>query len=118
MYHLAPDQLQRFRDALAADRSGKRIATISDDLERAGYEVAAAETLKTAPRGWRSDHPRIELARRKGLIISRTFPRAKWQSTTKALDRIVELWRDAEPMNAWLDTHVGPSEIPPDGWRS
>jgi uncharacterized protein (TIGR02453 family) len=113
MYHLAGDQLERFRTALLHDRRGPQIARIADDLSSAGYDLAAAETLKTAPRGWDKEHPRIELARRKGLVMARQFPRAKWQSTAKALDRIVAVWRDARPMNDWLDRHVGPSTLPP-----
>ena len=74
IHHLAHDQLQRFRDALLDDRTGTRIASVADQLERTGYEVGALDSLKTAPRGWKVDHPRIALARRKGLVISRTFP--------------------------------------------
>ena len=113
MYHLASDQLQRWRDALLDDRAGRKITTITEKLSAAGYEVGAAEHLKTAPRGWDKDHPRIELARQKGLIISRDFGRAKWQSSRSALGRIVEVWRDALPLCDWLDAHVGPSELPP-----
>ncbi len=113
MYHLASDQLQRYRDALADDRRGGALADLVAGLERKGYEVMSAEALKTAPRGWDKDHPRIDLARRKGLAVGRSFPRAAWQSSAKALDRIVGVWRDAAPFAAWLDTNVGPSELPP-----
>ena len=113
MYALARDQLERFRDALLDDSSGARIVGITDELRRLGYEVTAMSTLKTAPRGWDREHPRIELARLKGLVIARTFPRARWQSSGAALGRIVEVWRDAAPMIAWLDDLVGPSTIPP-----
>ena len=113
MYLMAPDQLQRFRAALVDDRDGGAIERVVDDLAGAGYEVGAAETLKTAPRGWDRDHPRTELARRKGLTMARGFERATWQSTPKALQRVVGVWRDAAPMNAWLDAHVGPSTLPP-----
>ena len=109
MYHLATDQLARFRDAIADDDTGTTVAAITDDLAGDGYELGAAETLKTAPRGWDVEHPRIELARRKGLVMAKAFGRAKWQSTAKALDRITGVWHDAEPMNDWLDVNVGPT---------
>lgn len=118
MYHLAADQLGRWRDALADDGPGAEIARITDALAADGYEILAAETLKTAPRGWPKDHPRVALARRKGLVMARRFPRARWQSSARALDRIRSVWHDAEPMNAWLGTHVGPSTLPPPEWRS
>ncbi len=113
MYHLASDQLARFREALLDDALGSRIAAVTDALAAGGYDVTAAETLKTAPRGWDREHPRIELARRKGLVIARTFGRAKWQSTAKSLGYIESVWRDAAPMNNWLDEFVGPSTLPP-----
>lgn len=113
MYHLASDQLQRWRQALADERTGVEIAVIADALAADGYDLAAAETLKTAPRGWARDHPRIELARRKGLVMARMHPRARWQSTAKALDRVTAVWRDARPMNDWLEANVGSSTLPP-----
>lgn len=113
MYHMAPDQLQLFRAALLDEPNGAAIAEVADALASGGYEIGAAETLKTAPRGWDRDHPRIELARRKGLTMARTFDRAKWMSTPKAIDRITAVWRDARAMNDWLDVNVGPSTAPP-----
>ena len=113
MYHLAPDQLTRYRAAVADDRTGSEVAAIADEIVSAGYEVASAESLKTAPRGWDREHPRIGLARRKGLVMTRSFPRAKWQSTPAAAERILSVWRDAAPLAAWLDLHVGPSTLPP-----
>jgi uncharacterized protein (TIGR02453 family) len=113
MYHLAPDQLERFRAALDADRTGTAIERIVGDLRAKKYEIAAAETLKSAPRGVAKDHPRIELLRMKGLVMARTMPLAKWAHTGKALERITTVWDDAKPMNAWLERHVGPSTLPP-----
>ncbi len=117
MYHFASDQLARYRDTVADDRSGGQIAAIADEIVSAGYEVASAEVLRTAPRGWDRDHPRIGLARRKGLVITKSFPRAKWQSTPAAAERILTVWRDASPLVAWLDLHVGPSTLPPPEFR-
>jgi uncharacterized protein (TIGR02453 family) len=113
MYDLAADQLERFRAAVLDDAAGPELASVADRLEGAGYELGALHTLKTAPRGVPRDHPRIGLLRRKGLIISRSFPRASWMHTAKALDRIVAVWTDAEPMQVWLEHHVGPSTLPP-----
>ena len=112
MYHLASDQLQRWREAVLDERTGPAIAAITAALAADGYDLAAAESLKTAPRGWDKEHPRIELGRLKGLVMAKPFPRAKWQSTPKALDRIVEVWRAGAPMGAWLDTNVGRSTLP------
>ena len=47
-------------------------------------------------------------------MASRAFRATRWLHTAKAKDRIVEVWRQEAPMNAWLDAHVGPSELPPE----
>ncbi|MGQ0804910.1 MAG: DUF2461 domain-containing protein [Actinomycetota bacterium] len=112
MYMPARDQLERFRRAIADDRTGKKLAGIVDGLRGAGIEVTAHDVLKTAPRGYPKDHPRIELLRHKGLIAWKQWPVAGWMGTAKAKDRVVEFLRAAGPLNAWLDKNVGPSELP------
>lgn len=112
-YVLASDQLERWRAAVADARSGPRIARDVERVRAAGYEVAGHESLKTAPRGYPKDHPRIELLRNKGLTVGRTFVPARWLHTRAAYDRIVRVWRDAAPVNRWLDRHVGPSTVAP-----
>ena len=110
MYMPAPDQLERFREAVAADRTGKQLVRIVDELRGAGIEVSAHDVLKTAPRGYPKDHPRIELLRHKGLIAWKQWPVAAWMGTAKAKDRIVEFLHAAAPLNGWLGRHVGESE--------
>jgi uncharacterized protein (TIGR02453 family) len=116
-YHLATDQLTRYREAVDDDDAGGALERIVADDAKAGYTLHGIDLLKTAPRGYPKDHPRIELLRRKGLAVGRQWPVAKWLHTAKARDRVVEGWRAAEPLNAWLAAHVGPSELPPnDAW--
>jgi uncharacterized protein (TIGR02453 family) len=112
-YHLASDQLQRFRDAVADDRTGPKLSTAVDALRKQKYEVAARESLKRAPRGFDPDHPRVELLRMKGVHAGRTFGTPRWMHTAGAAERVVAAWRDAGPVNVWLDRHVGPSTLPP-----
>jgi len=112
-YVLAADQLERWRAAVADPKRGPRIASEVDRLRASGYDIAAHESLKSAPRGYPKDHPRIELLRNKGLTVGRSFTPARWLHTRAAYDRIVRVWRDAAPVNRWLDRHVGPSTIAP-----
>lgn len=112
MYHLAPDQLERYRRAVADETTGAAIGDIVAGLRAGGLDVAAHETLKTAPRGYLKDHPRIDLLRQKGLIVWRSWEPAAWLGTRKAKDRVVGVLRAARPMLAWLDAQVGPSERP------
>ena len=111
-YGLMPDQLEKYRAAVAEDRTGKAIAKLADSARAKGIEVSAHDVLKTAPKGYPKDHPRIELLRQKGLIFWQQWPVGAWLGTPKAKDRVVELLRDAKPLLKWLDTNVGPSEMP------
>jgi len=112
-YHLAPDQLERYRAAVADSKSGPKLAAAVAGLRKNRYEVASRESLQRAPRGFAPDHPRVELLRMKGMHVGRTFGAPAWVHTSRALDRIVTAWRDAASANRWLDKYVGPSTIAP-----
>ena len=112
MYWMAPDQLERFRVAVATDRTGAELESLVAQQRKAGVEVTAHDSLKTAPRGYPKDHPRIELLRLKGLITWREWPVAPWLATSKAKTRVVEFLRGSRPILEWLDANVGPSTLP------
>lgn len=107
-YMMSPAALERYRQAVVDDATGEELVGVVAATERRGLEVASLETLKTAPRGYPKDHPRIELLRRKGLFAWRNFEPAPWMGTKAAKTRIVKALRDAEPLLAWLQTNVGP----------
>ncbi|MBV8983057.1 MAG: DUF2461 domain-containing protein, partial [Acidimicrobiia bacterium] len=65
-YSLMPDQLEKYRAAVADDRKGKACERLVEKARAAGIEVSAHDVLKTAPKGYSKDHPRIELLRQKG----------------------------------------------------
>jgi uncharacterized protein (TIGR02453 family) len=113
-YQMATDQLERFRAAVDGDAIGRELADICARVAAAGYELGAIGELKTAPRGYPKDHPRIEILRRKGLIASRQWKPAAWFATRGVIGRVRGAWLAADEMNAWLDTHVGPSVLVPD----
>lgn len=115
-YAMAKDQLQRFRGAVVAENTGTELAEIVAALEKQRYAIGAIGALKTAPRGFDKNHPRIELIRRKGLMASKDFGAPKWIHTKQAAKRIRETWAGAGDMNAWLDAHVGPSNLEPEGF--
>jgi uncharacterized protein (TIGR02453 family) len=112
MWEMAPDQLERYRAAVAEDRSGGELAALVSKARAAGLEATGHEVLKTAPRGYPKDHPRIELLRYKGLITWREWPAGAWLGTRRAKDRVVEFLRASKPISQWLRTHVGPSTLP------
>ncbi len=113
LYMPAGDQLERLRAAVADDETGQALERLVTHLRKKGIEVSAHETLKTAPKGYPKDHPRIELLRQKGLITWRQWPVGAWLGRRTAMNRIVQFLRDSQPVNDWLTKHVGPSTLPP-----
>ena len=113
-YAMAKDQLARMRSAIDADATGNELAALVADAQRRKYSISAIDTLKTAPRGHPKDHPRIELLRLKGLIAVKEFGAPKWIHTPAAAKRIRDTWNGVGDLCAWLDAHVGPSNLPPD----
>lgn len=112
MYEMAPDQLERYRAAVGDDRAGDKLVDLVASARVAGLEVTGHEVLKTAPRGYPKDHPRIELLRFKGLITWREWPAGAWLGTRQAKTRVAEFFRLSKPLNEWLLAHVGPSTVP------
>jgi uncharacterized protein (TIGR02453 family) len=112
MYHMMSDQLARFRKAIDADKSGKNLEKVVATVTKSGLDVHAMEELRSAPKGYPKDHPRIELLRMKGLVASRSWEPAAWLRTAGAKKRVVDTLRAAKPLLAWLEANVGPSTQP------
>jgi uncharacterized protein (TIGR02453 family) len=109
MYQMAPDQLERYRRAVAGDRTGAELTEVIAQIEKARIGVHGHGSLKTVPRGYPKDHPRADLLRHKGLTTWKEWPPAAWLGTAAAKNRIVDFLRASLPLRHWLDTHVGPS---------
>ena len=71
-WRLARDQLERYRAAVATTTPGRELEAVTAAAQDAGLELSG-ESLRTAPRGYPRDHPRIELLRRKSLIAGRAL---------------------------------------------
>ncbi|MEI7547628.1 MAG: DUF2461 domain-containing protein [Actinomycetota bacterium] len=117
-YNMAGDQLEQFRAALDADATGSELERLAGACEKKGLTLGSMTALKTAPRGFPKDHPRIGFLRRKGLFAGKEWPLAKWMHTKQALTKIMAVWHDASELTGWLDAHVGPSTLPPEDWDS
>ena len=109
MYGMAPDQLDRYRQAVAGDRTGGELEGVIAAVESAGIGVTGRDVLKAAPRGYPADHPRIGLLRYKGIVAWKEWPVESWLETAAARDRVTGFLRATRPLRAWLDTNGGPS---------
>jgi uncharacterized protein (TIGR02453 family) len=95
-YEASSVRLAAVREAISDDAHGSQLEGILAELEAAGWKVGG-QTLKTAPRGYDVDHPRIALLRHKSLTIGRDL-----------VDRVREDWRAATPFLDWVAAHGTP----------
>jgi uncharacterized protein (TIGR02453 family) len=101
-------QTDRYRRAVADEQAGEQLRSIVAELTATGFEIAG-EQLKTRPRGYDADHPRIDLLRHKSLMAIRSFGAPGWLSTARALDEVRGGWRALMPLSEWVDANVGPA---------
>lgn len=113
---LAPDQLVRFRAAIDDEASGEAFVAAVGRAEAAGVPVTFGrwDPLKTAPRGFRRDHPRIEWLRARGVEIPHRVGAPEWLHTGDAVEHVARLLGSGREVTDWLDRHVGPSELSPE----
>ncbi|HEX9122036.1 MAG TPA: DUF2461 domain-containing protein [Actinomycetota bacterium] len=113
MWEMAPDQLERYRAAVGDDGTGSELVAIVETARAGGLQIIGHGVLKTAPRGYPKDHPRVELLRFKGIVTWREWPAGAWLGTKRAKDRVVEFLHGSVALNGWLRANVGTSELPP-----
>ena len=106
MWQMDPDHLARYRQAVDRDGSGADLEDVIARLEKADVTVTGHGVLKSAPRGYPADHPRVALLRYKGLTAWKQWPVEPWLETAAAKDRIVSFFRTVQPLCSWLTIHV------------
>ncbi|MGI8693352.1 MAG: DUF2461 domain-containing protein [Geodermatophilaceae bacterium] len=107
-YDTASDQVERLRRAVDDDVQGAALERIVATLRRGGWDIGG-HRLKTRPRGYDADHPRIELLKHRTLIAHRHWEPAPWLHTARAKQRVQKAWRDLAALDVWLATNVGSS---------
>ncbi len=103
-WHLEPDELARYRAGVAGP-DGAELAAIVAALTAGDVAVHGHGTLKSAPRGYRADHPRIDLLRHKGLTTWRHWSPAPWLSTPAPLREVKEFFVTSAAFCDWLSAH-------------
>jgi uncharacterized protein (TIGR02453 family) len=109
MYGMAPDQLDRYRAAVVDDKTGEELERVIAGVEGHGIAVHGRDVLKTAPRGYPADHPRIGLLRYKGVVAWQEWPVEAWLGTSAAKKHVTGFLVASRPLGAWLSENVGPS---------
>jgi len=105
-YHAEGPAVRRYREAVDAEHTGVALERVVAGLRRGGFEVAG-DRLKTRPRGYAADHPRIDLLRHRGLVATRRYDdNPPWLSTPEAAERVRADWRALVPFVEWFGEHV------------
>jgi uncharacterized protein (TIGR02453 family) len=100
-YEASGERLSAFREAIAHDRTGPELEAIVRRLEKAGVTIGG-DRLKTTPRGYDADHPRIALLRHKTLTVGRELGFGPEISTPQLLDLVRRDWRAYRPLVEWV----------------
>jgi uncharacterized protein (TIGR02453 family) len=106
MYKPEPAVLQKFRAAIDADKSGRELEKIVSAIRRKDCTVGTHETLNAAPRGYRSDHPRIDLLRMKDIHAGRTIEPGPVLASRRAVAAVKKVMSDVRPLGDWLAKYV------------
>jgi uncharacterized protein (TIGR02453 family) len=96
--------LTRYREAVAGP-AGDALARQVKTMRAAGVGLGGNE-LKSAPRGYPADHPRIELLRWREVGAGKHFPIGPWIATPAVKDRVLETWKVMRPFADWLKENV------------
>jgi uncharacterized protein (TIGR02453 family) len=99
--------LAAIRAAVDDDKQGRRLEKIIAALEADGIHLMEHGALKTAPRGYPADHPRVRFLRLGHLAAGVDHPVRRWLHTAAAKDRIVDAWRKLDPLMQWAADAAG-----------
>jgi len=106
MYMPDSPTLRRLREAIDADASGRKLASLVASLRRKGYTVDTHESVASAPRGFRADHPRLDLLRMKDIHAGKMFKPSEI-GTVKAVQQVRRACEDVAPLRDWIQRYVG-----------
>lgn len=106
VYEPGTEARGRIRDAIVDDRRGGALDKIVTRLEKDGFVLSGA-MLKTAPRGYPADHPRVRLLRCQSMVLAKSWPPAPWFGEPAAARVVAEACRAGKPLVNWLEEVAG-----------
>ncbi len=104
-YEATSDRLASIRAAIDDVGHGSDLESILEALTSAGWTLGG-EKLKTAPRGYGVDHPRIALLRYKSMSLGKDLGFEPVIHSAALLDRVRDDWREATPFVDWVLAHA------------
>jgi uncharacterized protein (TIGR02453 family) len=105
-YEASSPRLARIREAIDDERRGAELQAILSGLEKAGWTLGG-DRLKTTPRGYAADHPRIDLLRHRSMTLGKDYGFEPVIHTAELLDQVRGDWREASPFVEWVEENAG-----------
>ena len=105
-YGVTGEELTAIRAAIADEVTGTELERLLRALESRGW-ARTGERVKTAPRGWTADHPRIDLLRHRSLAMGRSYGFEELIHTPALLSEVRRDWRAARPFVEWVVRATG-----------
>jgi uncharacterized protein (TIGR02453 family) len=105
-YEASGSDLGRIRASIANELTGDQLGKILAKLKRAGFTVGG-DRLKTSPRGYDADHPRIDLLRHRSLTIGKDYGFEPIIHTAELVDAVRADWKAARPLVEWVAARLG-----------
>ena len=93
---VVPDTEKGGYGAMTRDKMRRTVDFINANIEVTG------QRLKTVPRGYDKEHPRIELLKMKTVLGMRSYGFEPFVHTAELLDRVREDWRRLRPLVTWV----------------
>lgn len=100
-YEASGARLASIREAIVDQRRGAELEEILATLTTAGWDVGG-DRLKTSPRGYDADHPRIELLRHKSMTLGKSYGFEPVIHSADLVDKVRGDWRETTPLIDWV----------------
>src|SRR3954452_10008953 len=104
-YEASSPRLASLREAIADERRGRALQRILARLRKQGWQQGG-EKLKTTPRGYDADHPRIDLLRHKSLTLGLSYGFEPGIHTGELLEMVRTDWRAGRPFVEWVTANA------------
>ena len=104
-YEASTERLARFRAAIDDERRGTELQKLLAKLQKAGWTLGG-DKLKTSPRGYDAEHPRIELLRHKSMTLGKSYGFEPIIHSPDLVAQIRKDWRATRPLLDWLDANA------------
>ena len=105
-YDASGADLARLRTSIDQEATGKQLERIIAKLEKAGFTVGGQQ-LKTSPRGYDADHPRIGLLRHKSLTIGKDYGFDPIIHSADLVAAVRADWKASRPLVEWVAERLG-----------